>query len=109
MSASESTREDPAYRARNEGNPPGSSLYDVSHRDPSHPARQSPPARVAVDLPFDVYTALTGLAAEDETSLNDLIYRAIALYGAYRKFHGEGKLVGAAASEDGLDVVFADF
>ncbi|HWE36496.1 MAG TPA: hypothetical protein VG406_08020 [Isosphaeraceae bacterium] len=49
------------------------------------------------------------MAAKLGTSEADLIERALALYGAYLKFHDEGKLVGAASSESGLDVVFSDF
>jgi hypothetical protein len=70
----------------------------------SHPVR-----RISVDVAEGAAIGLRGMAAKLGTSEADLIERALALYGAYLKFHDEGKLVGAASSESGLDVVFSDF
>lgn len=68
-----------------------------------------PSRRVAVDVSEGVALGLRGMAARVGITEDDLVERAIALYGAYLKFHDEGKLVGAASSEAGLDVVFTDF
>jgi hypothetical protein len=65
--------------------------------------------RVVYDLPLKVLYALQGMSEATGETPEDILERSVALYSAGLKFHRDGKLIGAASSDDGLDVIFNMF
>lgn len=65
--------------------------------------------RVVYDLPLGVLLAIQGMAEVTGETPEEILKRSVALYSAGLKYHREGKLIGAASSEDGLDVIFKMF
>lgn len=59
-----------------------------------------------VELPIGMAAAIQELARRHDTTPGDVVHTAMALYGSYLKARSEGSLVGAAKSDDGLDVIF---
>jgi hypothetical protein len=61
---------------------------------------------LTVDVPIGMAAAIQELARKYDTTPSDVVQTAMALYGSYLRFRSEGSYVGAAKSDDGLDVIF---